>query len=291
MNHPLIAPQPRRRAPVARAADHLASLGEVQPSDRALPPLPTHRLPVAQPGDWMCALQRLPPVSRARALRRLSPMIDDAAPVASLGRRIPEAVLRYGALALAAVASLVIIGGWWGIGCAAIAVSLGDRAVRTLRARPDRTAQNALTRQLPFALELLAATLRAGSPVSAGIALVGSAVGCPVGDWWRMTSVQLQLGAPPGEAWSLPPCSTPDAELVITMMVRSAESGAALSTACERMANQLRDSEHARTVARARRAAVLVVLPLTSCLLPAFVLWGVVPIVYDLMSSLSESAI
>ena len=67
------------------------------------------------------------------------------------------------------------------------------------------------------------------------------------------------------------------------LAVRASESGAALAGACARFAAEQRAGHEAAAEAAARRAGVLVVLPLGCCFLPAFVLLGVVPIVLGVL--------
>jgi hypothetical protein len=65
--------------------------------------------------------------------------------------------------------------------------------------------------------------------------------------------------------------------------IRSADSGSAIAGACARAAAELRAGRSASTDAAARRAEVLVVLPLGCCFLPAFVLIGIVPVVLGVL--------
>jgi Flp pilus assembly protein TadB len=130
--------------------------------------------------------------------------------------------------------------------------------------------------ELAAAADLIAASLRAGAPVSTavfgrGANTGGTAEPDPAADRHR-----LRLGVTPGEAWQ--PLSTiGSARRVVAAACRSAESGAALAGALTRCADDMRaDAEHARQ-AKSQRAAVLLVLPLGLCFLPAFVLAGLVP--------------
>jgi pilus assembly protein TadC len=67
---------------------------------------------------------------------------------------------------------------------------------------------------------------------------------------------------------------------------RSAERGSALSRALEQQAVDLRAARAAAAEAAARKAGVLVVLPLGLCFLPAFLLAGVVPLVVSVLGDL-----
>ena len=61
--------------------------------------------------------------------------------------------------------------------------------------------------------------------------------------------------------------------------MRSQHSGAAFAGSLQRVADDLRGDALAATDAAARRAGVLIVLPLGLCFLPAFVLAGLVPVI------------
>jgi pilus assembly protein TadC len=88
----------------------------------------------------------------------------------------------------------------------------------------------------------------------------------------------LRLGIPAAEAWS---ClgDVDGAVRVARAAQRSAHSGAALAGALVRIADDLRNDIALANEAAARRAGVLVVLPLGLCFLPAFVLTGLVPVI------------
>ena len=154
---------------------------------------------------------------------------------------------------------------------------------------PDRTAV-ALTaasrRQLPLALELMAAALAAGTPTDAAVVLAARGAGPPVDRLLHEVAASLRLGAGAEEAWRLArddPVLRPLARLA----VRSAASGAAMADACRELASHTRQAQVLEGEAAIKRAGVLSVLPVALCFLPAFVLVGVVPIVVGLLASLS----
>jgi pilus assembly protein TadC len=65
---------------------------------------------------------------------------------------------------------------------------------------------------------------------------------------------------------------------LIRAVDRSGQSGAALAGSFHRVAEDLRTERLLAAEATARRAGVLIVLPLGLCFLPAFVLTGLVPV-------------
>jgi pilus assembly protein TadC len=88
----------------------------------------------------------------------------------------------------------------------------------------------------------------------------------------------LRLGLDPADAWPVLG-ATPGADRMVDTIVRSAESGAAMARALERLADDLRGFRAIAVEAAAARVGVLIVLPLGLCFLPAFVLAGIVPVI------------
>ena len=131
---------------------------------------------------------------------------------------------------------------------------------------------------LPAGAALLAAALRAGAPPGHAAAVVGAAVAGPVGSRLARVGLALRLGEAPERAWE-DVADLPGGERIARAAVRSADSGAALAAALTRLADETRAGRTAAAEAAARRAGVLVVLPLGLCFLPAFLLAGVVPVV------------
>jgi len=132
--------------------------------------------------------------------------------------------------------------------------------------------------ELAVAADLIAASLRAGAPVGVAVLATAETLAGPLSPTLSRIGQGLRMGVPAQEAWH-PLATMPQARRVVNAAKRSAESGAALSGALTRCADDLRaDAEHA-VQARAQRAAVLLVLPLGLCFLPAFVLAGLVPVV------------
>jgi pilus assembly protein TadC len=180
--------------------------------------------------------------------------------------------------ALAGFATGVLVGGLPGpvVGTAIVPVVwLALRRVEPATRRRERLAAAA---DLPMAADLLAATLRAGAPVQQAVEAVGAALGGPIGQRLAAVAHALSGGAPPDQAWAVL-ADVEGAGRLIRAAVRSAESGAALVGILGRLAEELRAARAASAEAAARRAGVLVVLPLGLCFLPAFVFAGVVPVV------------
>jgi pilus assembly protein TadC len=131
---------------------------------------------------------------------------------------------------------------------------------------------------LPLVLDLAAAGLRSGQPLSDAVALAAGAAATPLAMLLARVAALADLGATPEEAWSGLPRDGPLGELA-RVAVRSAESGARLAAGFERLAGEIRADRAGRAAARAHRAAVFSVAPLAACFLPSFVCLGVLPVV------------
>jgi Flp pilus assembly protein TadB len=134
---------------------------------------------------------------------------------------------------------------------------------------------------LPDALNLLAAALTAGLPVSAAVTAVAGVVGGPLAVELARVGDLYALGAGPAAAWAdvaADPVLGPAARAA----ARSADSGSALAGAFQRLAADTRADGQVRAESAARRAGVLAMAPLGLCFLPAFVCLGVAPIAIGL---------
>ncbi|MCW2567672.1 MAG: Type secretion system domain protein, partial [Mycobacterium sp.] len=136
---------------------------------------------------------------------------------------------------------------------------------------------------LPFAADLLAAALTAGATVDGALRSVGTAIGGPLGERLHRVAAAHALGAGPEDIWR-PLVDLPGALPVIRAAQRSDQSGSALALVLRRAADSARAAEEASRDAAARRAGVLVVLPVGLCFLPAFVLIGVVPVIVGVLA-------
>lgn len=188
-------------------------------------------------------------------------------------------------------------------GCAAIAVLLlvpapfgwlfaGPAAVGLdgwLARQPGRTqiaAAARMRRQLPLALELMAAALTSGATTSAAVALSARACGPPISRPLQEVQTSLELGASPDEAWR-PVLANAALQQLGRLALRSTASGAAMAGACRELAGHEREAAVVEAQVAIKRAGVLTVLPLALCFLPSFVLVGVVPIVVGLLRTLA----
>ncbi|SCG18855.1 type II secretion system F family protein [Micromonospora echinofusca] len=228
------------------------------------------------------------PLRRLRALRRAPVGVHPAAPprlpagpgdAATDGarpRRRPDAIRV--ASGLGGVAVVVVVGGWPGVVAALPTTLLLDRLLRRIEPPAVRNRRLREAADLPLAADLLAAAMRAGAPVDRSVLAVAGALDGPLADRLARVGRLLRLGGGPEEAWA-PLAAVPGADRLTAAVLRSANSGAALAGALTRLADDLRADRATAAEAAARRAGVLIVLPLGLCFLPAFILAGLVPVI------------
>jgi len=195
-------------------------------------------------------------------------------------RRRPD-LAKLGALAGAA-ATAVVVDGWWGLVLAAPAAVVAHRVIGRLEPADAKERRLREEADAPICADLIAAALRAGAPVDVAVLGVAEALGGPLRERLSTVGRSLRLGAEPDEAWSHL-AGMPGGSRIAAAAVRSSASGAALAGALTRLADDLRADRAAAMEAAARRAGVLIVLPLGFCFLPAFILAGLVPVIVALL--------
>jgi Flp pilus assembly protein TadB len=187
----------------------------------------------------------------------------------------------------AGLGAQVFVGGPAGV-AAALAVAVGAWVVIG-RAEPPavRREREAVRRELPHVVSLFASALRGGAAPDTAVHLVCQALPGPAADRLRHRAAQLALGGDPVRVWA--ELARTDTELAALgrTMSRTHQSGAPVVAAIERLAESLATSSRGEVEDRARAVGVKAAVPLGLCLLPAFVLIGIVPLVAGLMTSLA----
>jgi Flp pilus assembly protein TadB len=178
----------------------------------------------------------------------------------------------------AAVAVLLLVPLPLGPPGAAMAAVLALRFVRRLEPAAARRRRARLEKALPLVVDLMATCLAAGASPGGALGQIASALESPMRDELRTYSGRLALGADPVTVWS---AMATHAELgpLGRALQRSSQTGASVADALGRLAIELRAARRTTTEAEARTVEVKASLPLGLCLLPAFVLIGVVPMV------------
>ena len=235
------------------------------------------------------------PAGRLRRLARAQPAPDRSTPGSSVatgapwaGGQSPEVPgelrgspvarrLRTVAPLLAAAGVSAVAPSVLGLLLAAGVAASARLLLRRLAAR-EAGGDPARAVDLPPVLDLLAACLAAGAPLRSALAVVGEAAPPPLGSLLRTAAGALALGSPP-EAALAGLTGTAGLERLAGVLARAEATGAAPTDQLAALAEDTRRAAQDSARAAARRAGVLVVLPLGLCFLPAFVLLGVVPVV------------
>ncbi|MGH3098691.1 MAG: type II secretion system F family protein [Streptosporangiales bacterium] len=221
---------------------------------------------------WLWSGQAHAVRSRLRALYRDDPRPADKGSTAGAVRgRVPASLG-------AGTAAALLVGLPWGLLLGA-AVALGSTIVLgRIEPAEVRKRRERLAADLPIAVDLLGACLRAGStPVDAADA-VARAVGGPLGAALDGVVALLRLGGDPATAWA---SLGNDQELAPLGRAfgRAASTGAPLAAGLEQLAADGREARRTQADEGARKVGVKSAAPLGLCFLPAFVLLGVVPVV------------
>lgn len=192
-----------------------------------------------------------------------------------------------GLLALsAAVGAFTFLGGPAGVIGAPVAATATWIAVGRLEPPAVRRAREQAARELPHLVRLLGVALTSGAPPAAALEIVAEALPGAASDRLRPVATRLRLGADPAAGWAV--LSTDPALAPLGRALSRAEDGGiSVAESIGRLADDLARQERAEVERRARAVGVKAAVPLGLCLLPAFLLIGIVPLVGGLLTSLS----
>lgn len=171
----------------------------------------------------------------------------------------------------------LVLGGLIGVVVGVAVAPLVRRQVALLESSRDRRRRAALARQLPMALDLVAAVLGVGRSPQEAVRIVADHTPPPLGAELTMLAHRVRLAADPTAAWRA--LDGGPLEPVGRAFARSETSGAAIVPLVRDAASELRRHAAAERRELVGRVAVRTAAPLGLCLLPAFVLVGVAPTV------------
>lgn len=186
---------------------------------------------------------------------------------------------------LGAAAPALLVGGSLGVLGGVVVGVVVHRTLGRREPAADRRHREEVARGLPFAVDLLAVALAAGAAPSTALRAVATAVDGPVAEELAAVARGLTVGRDPAQVWG-DAARRPGLGGLGRAMLRAVESGSSVSDALARLAEDLRAGARVEAESRARTVGVRAAVPLGLCLLPAFVLVGVVPLVAGMVGTL-----
>ena len=148
--------------------------------------------------------------------------------------------------------------------------------------RAVRRARDAARADLPHLVLLLAAAVRSGGSAEVGLALASDALPGAAAQRLAGLRSRLALGMDPVSVWAQLG-SDPVLAPLGRSLARAYESGTPVADAVEHLAADLGRRARAEAEDRARAVGVRAAVPLGLCLLPSFLLLGIVPLVAGLL--------
>lgn len=231
---------------------------------------------------------RRPPVAATGGVPRLSartsPAVAVGRAVRGAGRRAPDDVAdrRVGRTVLAAVAGAAV---WAPLGLVGGAAAWVLPLVDTSRAR--RRHDERVLADLPEVVDLLGLAVGAGLTVPMAVAVVARRAPGEVGAALRHVADAIALGRRAADAIDdLPALAGEGLRPVSAALAASDRYGVALGPALAVLAVEVRADRRRRAEAAARRVPVKLLFPLVLCVLPAFGLLTVVPLLAGAAASL-----
>ena len=187
---------------------------------------------------------------------------------------------------LAGAGAATFVSGDWGLVIGLVCAVATWRWIDRAEPPSVRRARAAAERDLPGVVHLLATALESGCDVTEALRVVVDALPGPTTALLGSVPARLALGVPPETAWR-PVLESAELAPLGRAMVRAHRSGASVTEEVERLADELERTARARVEDRARVVGVKAAVPLGLCLLPSFLLIGVVPLVAGLLRSLA----
>jgi Flp pilus assembly protein TadB len=215
--------------------------------------------------------------------RRDRPAGPSRDPTASPVARSPAPTRNQGWLRLAAAVAVgtavwAFAPGAWGAAAAAVAALVVWHRSRAWEPASVRRRRLRIEAELPWVVDLLSATLRTGMGPVEALTRVAEVCHPDVRVELDVPLARLRLGVDPVSVWA-ELTDHPELGRLGNALRRATESGAPVVDALARLADDLRAGRRAAVEVRVRRIEVRAAVPLGVCLLPAFVLLAVVPLV------------
>ncbi|MDZ7679432.1 MAG: type II secretion system F family protein [Acidimicrobiales bacterium] len=257
----------------------------------------TPALPALLAGAAVLALAgAMRPVGPDRALALAPPAVDSPrrghGPLEAIGRPVrrvlgrppdPRADRRVGAAVLVGFGLVAVMPPMalvWGAGFGVASV------VRRRRGR--ERAERAMFDELPEVVDLLSLAVSAGLTVPLALGVVADRGHGRLAAELGRARRAAELGTGLADAIDTIPARLGDEVRPITRLLSgSLRDGTSIADALSRVAGEVRTERRRRAEERARKVSVRLLFPLVCCVLPAFALLTVVPLLVGSLSSIS----
>ncbi|KRF16559.1 hypothetical protein ASG90_09755 [Nocardioides sp. Soil797] len=155
------------------------------------------------------------------------------------------------------------------------------------RAEPAavRREREQVARELPQVIQLIGLVLASGGALEEAIRQVAAAFPGPAVDPLRRAGARLAVGMAAADVWR-ELSDQPGLERVGRALCRAEGSGIPVAAMVQGLGADLAREERARTEDAARTVGVRAALPLGLCLLPAFLVIGILPVIASALTSL-----
>lgn len=201
----------------------------------------------------------------------------------AIGRSNPEQHAR--AAGLAAAGALAGLATW--PSAAPVLGAVGWLAPGHLTKRAERRRQQAIEADLPEVVDLLLVAVCAGLTVHLALRAVAARAVGPLGPPLRRVVDEVTAGRRVADALDgLPASAGESVRPLVAALADSDRYGSPLGPSLERLAAEVRRSRERRAEEAARRVPVRMLFPLVLCVLPAFALLTVAPLIAGAVQSL-----
>ena len=157
------------------------------------------------------------------------------------------------------------------------------------RAQQQRRQQAATIDELPEAIDLLRLAVSSGLNIHLAVAAVGERLFGPVGLGLSGAVQRAQTGMRLADALEpLPETVGEPVRPLVRVLVDGDRYGTELEPALEQLAADCRLLRRRRAEEQARRLPLRLLLPLVSCILPAFVLLTLAPVIAETLTTLRQ---
>ena len=192
----------------------------------------------------------------------------------------PEGLRRHRVVlsSAAGVGATLVVGGEVGVVVGVLAALTAWRVLTRTEPAGDRRRRERLVAGLPHVVDLMAASLSVGAAPATAVDQAARVVDPPMREELLMVTSRLGLGVDPVRVWT-DVGRHPQLGALGRCLARALDSGAPVGEAMQRLGNDLRRNARADVESHARAVGVKAAAPLGLCLLPAFVLVGIVPLV------------